>query len=600
MTKDKVIIMDPAYGKVTLNMLDFTLKFTGFIMLFSPKKQLAIYKNTKLLNKVILKTLFKNKDIILSIIILSLIFTAFTCLSTFYLKITLDKVITTAYKNLIIITIIFMFLYIIKVISSFFRNILLIYLNAKLDLSLIVNTFKKVLLLPFNYYKNRSTGEVISRINDLVYVKHMIANVIVTVCLDFLISIVGGIILFTINKDMFLILIVITLIYIIILLIFKPSFKTMININQENNAKINSLFVEAISSFETIKALNIEGIMQKKMEKIYSKSLLNMIEYEKIVNLENFLKDLVSSLGILIVYFIGCKNIMEGGISIGSLITFNFLINYYLEPINNIICLNKDYHYALNSLKRANNLMEIEVEDLTKKSNLEVTGNIDIKNLSFSYNPSKVILKSISLNIKENEKVLVLGNSGSGKSTLLKLLYGYYKPLRESIYINNYDILDYEICDIRSNISYVCQNEMLYTDTIINNIKLHRNIKTSEYLDVCKLTGINEMLASSFLGYDTMLEENGINLSGGQRQRIILTRALLKNSKILLIDEGLNELDIKSERNILKNIFKYYENRTIIIVSHRLDNMDLYDKVIKIEDGVLKAVIAKDKRQLYE
>ena len=594
-TSNKVIIMDPASGKLTLDILDFSLKWTGNILVFSKKDKLPVYISDKYLNKILAKVLLDNKNTIFEVLLLSLFFTGFTCITTFYFQIILDKVINTAYKNLVIVTLIFLFFYLIKNISSYYRHELIIYLNEKIDLSLIINTLAKVILLPFHYYKNRTTGEIISRINDLAYIKNMLSEFIITVSLDLIITLVSGIILFYINKEMFFILLIMSLIYLMLVIILNPYLNKSIKINQENNAKINSYLVETISSFETIKALHLETAMRQKFEKLYTEASLESLEYQHLINLENFFKDLISTFGLILIYFIGSTKIMNSELSIGNMLTFNFLINYYLNPIQNIISNNSSYHYAKNAITRANNLLEIEEEKFTESKRLSLTGDINIKNLSFSYNPNNIILKGINLTINTQEKVLILGNSGSGKSSLFKLLYGYYKPERGQIYINNYDILDYDLEDIRNDISYISQHEMLYTDTILNNIILDREVDKESYLNICKLTYVEDIVKSRFLGYDTLLEENGVNLSGGQRQRIVLARALLKKSKILLIDEGLNEVDINLERKILKNIFSVFNDKTIIIISHRLDNMDLYDKVVKMEEGMIKAIITKNK-----
>ena len=144
--------------------------------------------------------------------------------------------------------------------------------------------------------------------------------------------------------------------------------------------------------------------------------------------------------------------------------------------------------------------------------------------------------------------------------------------------------------DIRSNITYVSQNEILYTDTIKNNIILYRDISEEEYLKVSRLVYVEDIILKNKLSYDYMLEENGANISGGQRQRIILARALLKKGKVILIDEGLNEIDPKLEKKILKNIFREYKDRTLIIISHRKDNIEMYDKVINVSGNEGKEV----------
>ena len=165
------------------------------------------------------------------------------------------------------------------------------------------------------------------------------------------------------------------------------------------------------------------------------------------------------------------------------------------------------------------------------------------------------------------------------------------------IIINGIDICDFSYATIKNNISYISQNEILYTDTIKNNIMLQRNIDEDKFLEICKICKVDQIVENLFLGYDTLLEENAHNLSGGQRQRIILARTLINDSKILLIDEGLNQVDVNLERRILKALFKL--DKTIIVVSHRIDNMDLYDKVIKIKNGKLEAYLKRE-RNIYE
>ena len=140
---------------------------------------------------------------------------------------------------------------------------------------------------------------------------------------------------------------------------------------------------------------------------------------------------------------------------------------------------------------------------------------------------------------------------------------------------------------------------MLYTDTIRNNIVLNRNITNEDFIKIAKLTYVNEIAKDLFMGYDTPLEENAINISGGQRQRIILARTLLKRGNLIMIDEGLNEIDINLERKILKNIFREYNNKTFIIVSHRTDNIDLYDKVIKFDKNNNIDIISKKRGDSY-
>lgn len=171
----------------------------------------------------------------------------------------------------------------------------------------------------------------------------------------------------------------------------------------------------------------------------------------------------------------------------------------------------------------------------------------------------------------------------------MKLIYKYYDIDRDVIFINGYDINDYSLSDIRRNITYISQSEMLYTSSIRDNIVLGRNINEEDFLNMCKITYVDEIIKDNILGYDYVLEENGINISGGQRQRIILARGLLKNSKVIMIDEGLSQIDINLERIILENLFFMFYDKTFIIVSHRENNIDLYDKVIRLSDSKVRS-----------
>lgn len=591
---NKLTLMDPAKGMINISKEDFNKLFTGNILLLEPIKKMPNYNDNNYLLEVIKTTINNNLSLILKILFLTIIASIFTCIYSYHFKIIIDKIINTNKLNLLIITIIFILIFFIKKISEFLRNNLLLYLNQKLDLSIITTTINKIISLPYSYYKNKTTGEIISRVNDLFYIKNVISKIIITLFLDIILSIVVLVILFSINTSMTIILLIITIIYLLIFLAYRSSIKNTTNVIQEDNAKVNSLLVESISSYETIKGLNIEALFRKKVNKAYLSTISDNLFLNQLSNSEELIKDLLEGISLLFVVYIGTTSIMDKNLTIGTLITYNTLIYYYLSPIKNFLDFYKELYYVKNSIKNINNILNYKYESLDKTSNLTLESNITIKNLDFSYTSKNNNLKNISLVIPSSSKVLILGSSGSGKSTLLKIMYKYYEVERDMLYIGKYDINDYALKDIRNNITYISQNELLYTDTIKNNIILDRQISYEDFLEVCNLTYVSDIIKEKKISYDYLLEESGANLSGGQRQRIVLARALLKQSKIILIDEGLNEIDILLERKILLNIFKKYSNKTIIIISHRLDNLDLYDLSITLNDGTVKEVISKN------
>ena len=582
-SETKVLIMDPARGKVVMDLFDFTGIWTGNIMVFDKNKSLPICSNERTLNKIIINVLILNKKLLIFLFILSLIFTFLSCLSSFYSQIIFDNVIDTTTSNLIVVTILFSILSIVKTVTNYLRNFLIVYLNQKLDVSIILNAFSKIILLPFYYYKNKTTGEVLSRLSDLFSVKNFISKVMVSIFLDGIIFIISSLIIYLLSPKILFILLLINFIYLIIIIIFNYPIKMLTKCLQEKLSLVNSYIVETINAYESIKGLNIEDNIILNFSKKYS------YQKDSMENLMNFFKEIVTDLGLLFVGYTSIRLIINDTLSMGNYMNITLLSSYLIYPVRSIIDVLGEYHFIQNAIIRANNLLGVEEEEVYDKHLLDVYGKISFNNLTYSYNNKYNVFEDISFNINKGDRVLILGSSGCGKSTIMKLIYKYYSCPRDKIYIDGYDLNDYSLSDIRNKITYISQNEIIFTGSIKENIILGRNVLEEEFQKVVKLVYVDEIVKDISLGYDYMLEENGVNISGGQRRRIILARSLLKNSNIIMIDEGFNEIDSVLERKILLNIFKEYESVTFLIISHRKDNIDLFNRLIKLEDGHLKS-----------
>ena len=586
-SKDKLLIMDPALGSLYMSREKFLNIWTGYIMMFEKVKILPNYKDEKYINKLLYGLILNNKKIIVNCLLLTLMFCFLTIGYSVYLKVMIDKVLNQDKYLLIVISLIFFIVILFRSLTNLFRNQMLSYFNMKVDISLFLNSFKRILLLPYNYYKNKTTGEIISRVNDLSYIKQIISQLLTTVFLDIVLLLFSLVCLYFINSKMFVISFFIAILYVIIIFIYPRFIKTKIYESQAEVAKVNSYLVESISGLETIKGLRCEKMVNDRLESFYTKAQATIFDYNIISNGVLFLKDLIFYVGVLLINYVGCVDIMNGNFTVGSLLTFNTILGYFLNPLQNFIDLADDYVYVRGVFKRANGLYEVKLDDLESKNGLRVEGDISFNNLDFSFNGKDQILKSIKIEFKAKEKILLLGNSGSGKSTLLKILYKYYDVSRGMVLVNGIDINDFSISDIRDDIIYVSQNETLYTGSIKDNIFLNRDIDYKDFLDMCSYLEVDNIIKDNLLGYDFLLEENGANISGGERQRIILARALFKKGNIILIDEGLSQMDIDLERRVLKRIFSIFKDKMIIVVSHRFNNMDLYDKVFKLKDGMV-------------
>ena len=352
--------------------------------------------------------------------------------------------------------------------------------------------------------------------------------------------------------------------------------------------------IESIKSNDTIKGLNI-------LEKVSNKFLINYCDflsdsyrYNRVHNKGEFLKDLFSNTGEIIVLLVGVYLVLDNKLTLGELITFNSLLIYFITPIKNLFEFDLVRRKAYIALERLEELYDIKKEDFAINemyTGKKIKGFIKIKNLNYSYNSKDNILNDISLSIDKGDKVVIYGQSGSGKSTIAKIIMKYLNIDRNMVFVDGKDVNDYHLMDIRDNISYISQNEMLFNDTIYNNISISNKESTyDDFLRVCNLCKVEEIYRKDIRGTNMVIDEDASNISGGEKQRIVLARALLRNSSIYILDESLSQIDVGNEKEILNNIFSTYKNKTFIVISHRYDNESLFNKVIKVEREKLECM----------
>ena len=474
-----------------------------------------------------------------------------------------------------------MIISLLKLTIEIVRNKKLLSFNKKLAIDITSKTYNKILSLPIQYHHERPVGDIVTRINDVSSVKNFISEFSFTTVLDILFVFVVCIFMFYINVllSYFSILLIFVLIFIYITS-RKQIRKHIIKV-KECASNVNTLLIDGLLGIDTIKNLNIKDEIYNKYEKEYSKfSFQNNVLNKKVSNLNLIIDFLFNSFNIFIL-FLGIKLVKSNDIVISDLITYNSLLIFLFSSVKNIMNIDNTFIEAKNSLTRINNLYKIN--SMTDTSNLfSFKNKISVKNLSYSYNGINNIFNNVNFYISRSEFIFINGKSGIGKSTIFKLLTKQLPIDRKMIYIDDVDINDISRDDIIKNICYVSQNEYIFTDTILNNIKMYNDVSKEEFNKVLKITGVNKILSDRKIDLDFILIENGQNLSGGERQRILLARSLLRKKKILILDETMNEIDAKSERKMIKKIKTEYDI-TFILISHRNINSDLFDRVIKIE-----------------
>lgn len=583
----RIIVSDPAIGIRTISIEDFKKMSSGNFVLFHLEKKLAKEVNINLIWRKIFSFFINNKLSLIMLLIISLVYTILNIFSSYRMQLLIEHAIDNfSNANLLLLILIFSIVSLFKVISDSLRFSLVNFLKHKLDYLLTIDVYNQIIKLPYLYYKNRSSGEIISRLQELGEIKESLTSLFVGLSIDLVLVIFALIMLFSISVHLSIFLIFVSAIYIIISVIFKPINEYYLKLTKEKTALLNSFLYESIASVDTVKGLHKESLFENNFEKHYRSLLKTNYKMNKVYNNENTIRNLIFELSILIILFLSIKSIYQNQLTLAQLISYSSLVIYFLEPIKSIIDINLSWKSTAISLDRVSSIFSIKAENFSLKKYLKIKNySIKINNLSYSYNDVDKILKDINLNIEEAQKILIMGKSGSGKSTLFKLLMRYFEIENEKVYIGPYDINEYSLEEIRQAIVYVSQNEVIYNDSLYNNVTLGKDIDYEEFLEIAKLTKLDELRKG--LSYSIRIEENGFNLSGGERQRIMIARALVAKAKILIFDESLSQMDSELEKKILSDIFKKFKDITFIIISHRKVNLNLFDKVYSLKEGKL-------------
>ena len=427
--------------------------------------------------------------------------------------------------------------------------------------------------LSLSFYKKNQTGDLMNRISEDVSRIRMYF---------------GPAIMYSINT---ITLLIITFIYmyrqspeltlytvsplpVLSYAIFKLS--GIINIRsrivQESLSKLSSFTQEVFTGIQIIKSYAIQNTKSKQFVDLSAENKENQISLVKMQALFFPLMILLIGLSNIFVIYVGGKQYLEGEIeSIGIIAEFIIYVNMLTWPVASLGWISSIIQQAEASQKRINEFLKEKSEIINdSKGFKKINGKIEFKNVSFMYNESKIqALENISFNINNKESLGLIGVTGSGKTTLLRLI-------TRSFNIDSGNIL----------IGIVPQDSFLFSDSIINNIRFgNEKASIKEIKQICKIAGIHKEIIKFKDGYETILGERGVNLSGGQKQRICIARALIKNPKILILDDCLSALDTETEKKIIQSLKNYIVNTTTIISSHRLSSVQNLNEIIVLKDG---------------
>jgi len=472
---------------------------------------------------------------------------------------------------------------------TFIMRQTLINVSRFIEFDLKNEIFQKYQDLDLSFYKKNRVGDLMNRISEDVskvrmYVGPALMYSINTITLFIII------ISYMLSIDVKLTLYTITPLPFLSIIIYKLSKK--INIKslrvQESLSKLTTIAQESFSGISIIKSYTIENELNKHIEDISFETQTRHIDLAKFQAW--FLPMMVLLIGMsnILVIYIGGNQFISGKIELGILAEFIIYVNMLTWPVATVGWVTSIVQQAEASQARINQFLKEKINIINRNSELKkIKGNLEFNNVNFMYVETNIkALSNISFNLEMGKSLGVIGPVGCGKSTLLELIVRNYDPQSGKVLIDGIDLKSHNKKNIRDYISYVPQTTFLFSDTIKNNIRFgNNNANNVEIKKYAKISCIDNEIEEFPMKYDSILGERGINLSGGQKQRIALARALIKKPKILLLDDCLSAVDVKTEKEISNNLQNQLKNISKIIISQRTSTLKNCDKIIVMNDS---------------
>ncbi|RKX40333.1 MAG: ABC transporter ATP-binding protein [Thermotoga sp.] len=484
-------------------------------------------------------------------------------------------------------------LFLIVLILRFFLNYgniyLTSYLGAKIVYDIRRDLFNHVMRLPMSFFDRNPSGRITTRIvNDTQNVQEFFTTVVTSIIKD--IFLLGGIIisLIQLSKILFIQLSYIFPIVIASMILFRYFDRKVYRMVRTNLARINAFLAEHIAGVSVVKIFNAEEQKKKEFDNIAKDYYKSLIKQLYVFGIFRPFMDFLYFLGLSLIIWFGAKYIMNKTIGFGALYAFASYLDMFFAPLRDIA---EKYDIVQNSMASAEkifNLFKENGEKLGKpdgKKHVE-KGVVEFKNVWFSYDGKRWILKDVNIMFAPGYLTAIVGETGAGKTSLMNLLNGLYVPQKGVILVDDIPLQEYDLKSLRREIAVVPQDVVLFSGTILDNIRLFdENIPEEKVLEALEKVYAMDIVNKLEKGIHYEVVERGTTLSSGERQLIVLARAVLFDSKILVLDEATSNIDVETETRIQKALRELSKDKTVIMIAHRLSTVKDADRIIVIHNG---------------
>lgn len=493
------------------------------------------------------------------------------------------------FNKLHTILITLLILYIISAIFNYVQGVVVSKISAKYTMDLRRKVNRKMEKLPLKYFDKKSHGEVLSLItNDIDKISQNLSNAL-TETVTCIVALLGMLIMmFSINVTMTLAIIIILPICMMLTIKIASKGQKYFTYRQEGLAKVDTKVEEMLRNHNIIKVFNSEDKILKDFNKENDSLADNTWKSTFIGGIMHPIMMLIGNLSYVVIAFLGGLFVIKGKITVGNIQSFITYAKNFTNPIGNLASIMTELESMIAASERVEDyLLEEEEKKLENPVLLEnVKGNITFDHVKFGYDENKPIIKDFSAYVEKGKKIAIVGPTGSGKTTLVKLLMRFYDVNSGSILIDNINIQDVDKNELRKNIGMVLQDTWLYSDTIMENIRYGKLDATDdEVIEASKEAQVHHFIQTLPNSYNMQINEETSNISEGQKQLLTIARAILRDPKVLILDEATSSVDTRTEELIQKAMDSLMKGRTSFIIAHRLSTIKNADLILVLKDG---------------
>ena len=519
----------------------------------------------------------------------------FSIFNQYLLKIAVDDFITPKnYEGLVTIISIMLGILLFQVTFQFLFVFFTNLLGQKVVFDIRTKLFSKIISFKMSYYNKSSVGRLVTRtVNDMETIASIFSQGLFMIVADLILMFSVLSVMLILSLKLSLIIFLILPFILVATRLFQMAMKVAFNQVRNEVANLNSFVQERLSGIKEIQIFNrqlIEYNNFKKINERHKQAWLKTVWYNSIFFP---ISEISTSITVgLIVWYAGFNNIaVENSVSLGTIFLFIQLSQMLFRPLRQIADKFNTLQMGMVAANRVFKILDTEefVNDFGKIKSKSIKGNILFDKVNFGYDKDNIIIKNLSLKIKKGERIAIVGPTGSGKSTIIKLILRFFELNSGKINIDDVNIKDYSLKNLRSQISLVSQDIFLFADSIYHNISLfNREISDKDVEAAAKEIGILDFINNLPGGFNYNVKERGVMLSEGQRQLISFLRAYVSNPKILILDEATSSIDSRTEQLIQYATNKIIEGKTSIIIAHRLSTILNADKILYLDDGTIK------------